>query len=75
MRGHTAACAKLLNKETKKVLEHPPVLWQASQDELLKAVNPVFTDDDDKMLESEWTDNEFDESLKKSNRPVVQNIT
>ena len=64
--GHQA-CANFLNNESQALLGLEAILDQSAQDTLLEAVQPVFTEQDNKMLEAEISDEEIKSSLQNSN--------
>ena len=75
--GHRA-CSEFLCEEVRNLWENEALLNPASQEELLKEVEPSFTEEDNKRLVATITNHEIKESLKKCNMkaaPGTDSIT
>merc|ERR1712173_91438 len=49
-------CASVLQEEARALLDNPSILDSKAQEELLSFVDEVFTDEDNKLLDSPITD-------------------
>ena len=65
--GHDK-CAKFLNNEVASLFGKEVELDEEAQEELLDEVEPVFTPDDNEMLQAEISDEEVKMSLHRSNK-------
>ena len=66
LEGHNK-CSEYLHKSVRKLLCCPAILDRASQNELLSLVSPVFSSDDNDMLETMPSKKEVLHALSSSN--------